>query len=78
MKYLVVYSHERGFGSTDCVFRHEPPTIDDIRCAEKELLKINGFKCVIMNWLKISDWFTKLGFWKGKRKHENKNSRNYY
>ncbi len=57
MEYLVVYSFGCGKGSANVLFRHSPPTINDIRDAEIEIQKINKFaqKPVIINWLEISD-----------------------
>jgi hypothetical protein len=57
MKYLAVYTFEKGMGSVNVMFKHSPPTIKDIRDAEVEIQKINKFvrRPVIINWLKISD-----------------------
>lgn len=37
MKYLIVYVHEQGFGNVDGEFGHNPPSIEDIRSAEKQI-----------------------------------------
>ena len=56
MKYLVVYAHECGFGSVECDFRNDPPTLKDIRDAQEEIgKKMNMPTPVIINWLKIAD-----------------------
>lgn len=57
MRYLVVYTFRMGVGNAVVNFRHSPPTIKDIRDAEKEISNIDGFEKnpVIVNWLEISE-----------------------
>ena len=58
MKYLIVYMCENGIiGNVDCNFMQEPPTIDNIRDAEKSISKkyCSGHKVSIVNWLKIAE-----------------------
>lgn len=56
-KYLVVYASQNGIGNIDCMFRHEPPTMQDVRDAEKQIKELNKLEKnpVILNWLKISE-----------------------
>lgn len=57
MKYLVVYIAGMSMGNAVANFRHSPPTIKDIRDAEREIRNINGFEKnpVIVNWLEIAE-----------------------
>lgn len=56
MKCLIIYRHDYGIGSTECIFNHFPPTVNDVRKAEKEIKIGNDFKqVIIINWLELSD-----------------------
>lgn len=57
MRHLVVYTFGMGVGNADVNFRHFPPTMKDIRDAEREIRNINGFEKnpVIVNWLEIAE-----------------------
>jgi hypothetical protein len=61
-KYLVVFTAtaKNGYdtitGNCSAYFNCEPPTFEDIRNAQEELKKSNGFiSCIITNWLRLSE-----------------------
>ena len=61
MRYLVIYffvkGNGNGIGSVDTdLFKHNPPTLDEIRSLEKRIVQQfdNDSVCVI-NWLPISE-----------------------
>lgn len=58
MKYMVAYITDKGqIGNVDCDFLNDPPSMLNIRNAEKEISTkyCNHHKTTIINWLKISD-----------------------
>lgn len=57
MKYLVVYIAGMSMGNAVANFRHSPPTIKDIRDAEKEISNIieSEWNPIIVNWMGISE-----------------------
>lgn len=57
MKCLLVYAHGSGFGNIDCTFEKYPPTIDDIRNAEKQIKNVRGFSEMprILNIIELSE-----------------------
>ena len=57
MKYMTVYISEKGqIGNVDCDFINDPPTMQNIRDAEKQISTkyCHSNKVTIVNWLKIS------------------------
>ena len=62
MDMLVIYSFcmsstaAIGYGNIDAVFRHDPPTITDIRDMEREISSkhCNGAHVVILDWKPIT------------------------
>ena len=57
MKCLLAYAHGSGFGNIDCTFEKYPPTIDDIRNAEKQIKNVHGFSEMprILNIIELSE-----------------------
>lgn len=57
MKCLLVYAHSNGFGNIDCEFEKNPPTLDNIREAEKQIKRKNNFSEMprIVNIIELSD-----------------------
>lgn len=57
MKYFVAYVFERGFGNMTLELGHTPPTIEDIRDAEEQLMTYDNLeqKPIIINFIPLSD-----------------------
>ena len=55
-KCLVVYVSSGITGTAECVFRHFPPTLEDIMDIQERISKdLDGATCAIINWLELSD-----------------------
>ena len=57
MKYLVICATDNGFSSFECDFVHNPPTINDVIKAQKDIQKRLHLTQmpVIINWLPLSE-----------------------